>query len=98
MRRTIRSVKESSIERPVVADAKDKLGVLSIKLAAGQGMPDRLFLIPGGRGLLIEFKAPGADPRPLQDAMHVILRGLDYDTEVHDNYDEAMAAIRRRLK
>lgn len=97
MRRTIRSLKESSVERPVVRDAK-KLGVLSIKLVAGQGMPDRLFLIPGGRGLLVEFKVPGAAPRPLQDTMHWILRKLDYDTEVHDNYDEAMTAIRRRLR
>lgn len=97
MRRTIRNLKESSVERPVVRDAR-ALGVLSIKLATGQGMPDRLFLIPGGRGFLIEFKAPGSDPRPLQDAMHVILRGLGYDVEAHDDYESAMAAIRRRLR
>lgn len=97
-RRVLRSQKEATVENKVVKDAK-AIGVLSIKmkLSLDAGWPDRLFLTPL-RPFWIEFKLPGEPPRPLQDYKIGILRGLGYDVEVHDDYDEAMNAIRRRLK
>src|SRR5690606_35937510 len=59
---------ERDVERPVAHRALQELGVFSIKIAAAQetGYPDRLFLIPGGRPLFIEFKRPGEEPTPRQ--------------------------------
>ena len=57
------------------------------------GYPDRMFLIPGGRPLLIEFKLPGEEPRAKQGHIHGVLKELGYNVQVHDDYDEAMKAI-----
>lgn len=75
------------------------LGVQSIKLTlwGDSGWPDRLFFIPGGRPLLIEFKAPGEAPRPLQKVRHLFLEYTQYDIEVHDTVEGAVAAVRARL-
>ena len=91
---------ERTVERKVCQRALRELGVANMKLAA-QGQrdwPDRLFLIPGGRPLLIEFKAKGEEPRPGQDACHKILRLLGYLTEVHDDEHTALLSIRQALE
>jgi hypothetical protein len=49
-------VLESAIEAACVKYAS-KRGCLSVKLQGGTtGTPDRLFLLPGGQPLLVEFK------------------------------------------
>ena len=90
---------ERTVERRVCQRALLELGVSNMKLAAqGQrGWPDRLFLIPGGRPLLIEFKAPGEEPRPDQESCIKILKLLGYDVEVHDDERTALLAIRKAL-
>lgn len=98
-RRIIRRQLESSIETKVVEDAKEKLGVLSIKLELKRddGWPDREFLIPGGKPLFIEFKRGGEDLRALQDLRAKVLRALGYDVIRCDDYDDAMNAVKERL-
>lgn len=90
---------ESTIEGVVANIAKKKLGVHSIKLnvVGSRGWPDRLFLIPGGKPLFIEFKRPGGKTRKLQDHTHQIMRNLGYEVEVHDNKEDAIEAIRQKL-
>ena len=47
------------------------LGIPTIRMFFGPGIqtgwPDVLFLIPGGRSLFIEFKAPGNEPTKKQE-------------------------------
>lgn len=90
---------ERTVERTACQRALSELGVASMKLAAqGQrSWPDRLFLIPGGRPLLIEFKAPGEGPRVDQLQCHNILRMLGYQVEVCDDADDALNYIRKAL-
>lgn len=61
-------MRESSIERPVCAFAREH-GILVLKLAsmggAQRGVPDRLFL-KDGISAFVEFKAPNKKPRALQ--------------------------------
>lgn len=87
---------ETDTEQKVCRKAKDH-GVLNFKLFGKHetGIPDRVFLIPGGRPLFIEFKRAGEDPRPKQDWWHDILRQLGYQVEVHDNADEALKSIEK---
>jgi hypothetical protein len=59
--------------------------------------PDRLFFIPGGRPLLIEFKKPGKVPTPKQAHRIKELRELGYDVEVCDSKEQGVEAIRSRL-
>ena len=88
-------VLETSIEDWVVKQAGD-LGIpcLKLNLKGNRGWPDRIFLIPGGRPLFIEFKRPGEEPEPLQLHRHRILRKLGYDIEVHDERQAALDAVR----
>ena len=59
-------MRESSIEKKVVADAVAR-GILVLKLngPGDRGKPDRIFFWKG-RTMVVEFKAPGKKPRPLQ--------------------------------
>ena len=86
---------ESDIEAPVAAWALEELGIFSIKLKRTQerGYPDRLFLIHGGKPLFVEFKRPGETPKPYQLLIHERLRHAGYEVQVHDNIEEAKAAI-----
>lgn len=90
---------ESSIEEAACDKIEKELLITSLKLnvQGRTGWPDRIFFIPGGRPLLVEFKKPGEDPRPLQ--AHVIqgLNDLGYDVAVADNIDDALAAVCRAL-
>ena len=87
--------KESSIERWVCRKARLQFGVPNLKITqpGSTGWPDRLFLIPGGRPLFIEFKKPGEEPEKIQLHRHEELRALGYDIEVHDTREGAINAI-----
>ena len=91
---------ESALEQRVVRGAKSKgvKHVLKLTTKGSTGWPDRLILIPGGKALFLELKAPGKKPRPLQLYRIRELRRLGYDVEWADNYDDAMGHITRSLE
>lgn len=66
-------------------------GAICIKMDASvyAGIPDRLVLLPGGRALFVELKAPGKKPRKLQLHVHNRLRSLGYRVEVVDSIEAA---------
>jgi hypothetical protein len=90
----LRGEVETDIERKACKQA-EKLGVRNIKIntRSDTGWPDRIFFIPGGRPLFIEFKRPGEDPDPKQEYIHEILKKLGYDIEVHDTVEGAVSAV-----
>jgi len=96
---TARYALENPIENKVASIAK-AMGVPSLKLnlRGNRGWPDRLFLVPGGRPLLIEFKRPGDDLRPLQEHRKETLQDLGYDFEAHDEVKAAVQAIKDAMR
>lgn len=92
-------VLESSIERRVCQVAATAWGLRNFKLTIeGQrGWPDRLFLIPGGRPLLIEFKRPGEKPDPLQEHRLATLKALGYDATWHNTVDGALLELAQAM-
>lgn len=61
------------------------------------GVPDRLVILPPGRVVFVELKAPGRKPTPLQLAQHQRLRALGCDVRVIDSVqqvDELLTSYR----
>lgn len=58
---------EADVERSFVEHGK-RLGAMPLKLVSpgSAGVPDRIVLFPDGSHALVELKAPGKRPRPLQ--------------------------------
>ena len=90
---------ERVVEQAVVKKAKT-LGVMQLKLnVMGQrGWPDRLFLVPGGRPLFVEFKRPGGKPRPLQTYIHEAMEKAGYHVEVVDDSTVGVRLLREALE
>lgn len=88
--------KESTIERRACQRVLKELGVRSVKFVTpgDTGYPDRIFWIPGGKPLFIEFKVPGAEPRPKQIYIHELLRKLGYQVEVCDNEEDTVKIVK----
>lgn len=59
---------EKTIEKAVCDYAKEK-GMLVYKFTSPnrRSVPDRLFVVKGGRLFFVEFKAPGNKPTPAQE-------------------------------
>lgn len=52
------------------------------------GVPDRLVLIPGGRCIFVELKAPGKEPTPIQLMQHKKIRALGFIVLVIDSKEK----------
>lgn len=92
--------REFSIEEAACDSIEKELFITSIKLnITGRiGFPDRLFFIPGGRPLVIEFKREGEPPRPIQAYVLEGLRELGYDVAVADNVPSAFQAVQAAVR
>lgn len=66
---------ENKLREPI-----KQLGGLCLKLVCPgfTGVPDRLILLPGGRVVFAELKAPGKKERPRQLYVHGLLRRLGF--------------------
>ena len=61
---------ERDIERYFKAQLEKRGAIVWKFVSPGQtGVPDRVVLLPGGRVVFAEMKAPGQKPRPLQRAV-----------------------------
>jgi len=62
---------EKQIEKAVCDYAKEK-GILVYKFSSPghAAVPDRMFILPGGRMFMMEFKAPGKKPTAPQTREH----------------------------
>lgn len=96
---TYRPSEKASVENPVVKFATD-LGVKVLKVNPlwSAGWPDRVFFLPGGRPLLIEFKRSGGKTRAKQDEVIAKLRSHGYEVVTIDSVEEGKEAIRSRLE
>lgn len=81
---------ESKLKKPI-----EQLGGLCLKFVTPgfTGVPDRIILLPGGRVVFAETKAPGKVERPRQKLVQGILRRLGFT--VYSTVDNAakVAAI-----
>ena len=86
---------ESSIEGSLAAMARS-LGCLTYKLHE-RGAPDRLFITPKNQAFFVEFKRPGAKPRPEQEHEHARLRARGLTVYVVDSRERGLSVIRQEL-
>jgi len=89
---------EKDIEAKVVKYAKE-LGCLVRKLS-GLGFaawPDRLFILPNGRHVYIEFKRPGGKLSPGQSAMVDDLARRGIEVFVVDDVEDGKGIIAERM-
>jgi len=85
---------ESTLERRLVREVK-RIGGLAPKWTApgNRGVPDRIVLLPGGRTVYVEMKAPGRKLTPLQERWADILRGLGHRVYMLDSVEAIDAFI-----
>ena len=74
------------MERCLVKAVAD-MGGLALKFVSPgfSGVPDRLVLLPGGKMVFVEMKAPGKEPTSLQRLRHGQLRDLGFRVYVADS-------------
>lgn len=92
---------EASIERRACARILAELGIRNVKfntMGGDTGYPDRIFWLPGGRPLLIEFKRPGGKLSEKQKFQINRLRAGGYLVEVCYSEDEAYQAVKTALE
>ena len=93
------AILEKHIELYVVKWAKTNgMRVRKLNGLGAQSWPDRLFCIPGGRPVFIEFKKPGGVPTPLQWDMINGLKRDGYEVYVIDNREAGIAVLREAME
>lgn len=58
-----------------------------------RGVPDRIVVLPDGRVVFVELKAPGKTPTALQEKEHNRLRSLGQDVRVIDSREGVNALL-----
>ncbi|MBK5145872.1 VRR-NUC domain-containing protein [Budviciaceae bacterium BWR-B9] len=78
--------RESTIENHLVKQVKAAGGIAYKFISPGRrSVPDRIVILPGGRVVFVECKAPGQKPRPEQEREHKRLRSLGVRVVVLDS-------------
>lgn len=79
-------VRESIIEKHLVDEVKKIGGIAYNFVSPGRrSVPDRIVMLPGGRLVFVECKAPGEQPRADQLREHKRLRTLGFTVVVLDS-------------
>ncbi|MEQ1975016.1 VRR-NUC domain-containing protein [Xenorhabdus sp. SGI240] len=79
-------IREDVIERHLVIEVKKAGGIAYKFVSPGRrGVPDRIVVLPNGRVIFVECKAPGEKPRPDQLREHERLRALGQEVVVLDS-------------
>ena len=65
-------------------------GGMAVKLLSQfiNGLPDRMYLLPGGTVIFAEFKSTRCKPRPIQRVILDRIAALDFNVRVVSNPDE----------
>ena len=86
---------EKTVERELVKRVKEEGGI-AYKFTSPnrRSVPDRLCLLPGGKILFVECKAPGKKPTKLQAREHERLRAMGFEVVVVDDKKDANALIK----
>jgi len=85
---------EAPIENKVVDWAK-RNGWYTLKIngMGKKGFPDHFFFASPRLLVMIEFKAPGRKPKPIQLYIHKILRALQWPVYVVDNVQQGIEIL-----
>lgn len=87
-------MRESDIEKYLVERVKALGGeVRKVRWIGRNGAPDRLAMLPGGRTLWVELKAPGEKCRPHQIREHERMRRMGQHVVVVDSFDGVMEVL-----
>lgn len=79
-------LREKAIEQQLIRAVKAAGGIAYKFVSPGRlGVPDRLVVLPGGRVLFVECKAPGQKARPSQCREHDRLRALGCEVVTLDS-------------
>lgn len=78
-------MREKYIEQQLTRAVKSRGGLCEKWNSGTAGWPDRIVLLPDGKSGFVEVKAPGKEPRPLQEHRHEQLRALGYPVFVLDH-------------
>lgn len=81
-------MEESRIENRLKKEI-EKLGGKALKFVSPgvTGVPDRIVLLPHGKVIFVELKAPGKKLRPIQERRVKELRDLGFRVECIDSID-----------
>ncbi|MBO1563538.1 PDDEXK family nuclease [Yersinia pseudotuberculosis] len=81
-------IREDSIEDHLVKEVKKAGGIAYKFISPGRrSVPDRLVLLPGGKVIFVECKAPGEKPTAAQIREHEKIRALGFPVWVLDSKD-----------
>lgn len=85
---------EKVFERTLSKYVNDKGGI-AVKLLSQfvNGLPDRLYLIPGGHALFIEFKSTGKKPTKIQEHIIDRIRKVGFTVMVVDSPETYKNAV-----
>ena len=88
-------LKESGIEKRLIKEVK-KIGGKAKKFVSpgSSGEPDRIVLLPTGKLIFVELKAPGEKPKPLQEYRAKEYRALGFDVRCIDSVEGIMELIK----
>ena len=75
-------MRETRVERALTPVVTARSGWAIKLLPSVSGLPDRLVLLPGGRIIFVELKAPGNRPSAHQIVVHDRLRKLGFEVVV----------------
>ena len=82
-------LREKALEQKLVRMVRGQGGMAFKFVSPGMaGVPDRLILLPGGKAVFCELKAPGKAPRPLQLRRIKQLRALGFRVFVVDSMEK----------
>lgn len=67
----------------------EESGGMAVKLLSQfiKGLPDRMFLLPGGAVVFVEFKSAGKKPTKIQSYIHAKIQALGFLVYVVDSVE-----------
>ncbi len=85
--RRVKGRREAALEARCVKWARFQ-GAIVAKLTELVGVPDRVFFVPGGRPLIVEFKARDESPEAIQNWYLLELERLGYRVITCDSWEK----------